>query len=126
MQRPGAVRWYRAFAASLVLTCVASWVVGALLVRHAPDLAADDPATSVAEIELYGYLLIAFGVAFVVPYTVAMLVPRRRWGWYVAIVTIAIGMTSCLWAVPAIFLLLAWLKPDVKAYFGFPPPPPAV
>jgi hypothetical protein len=58
------------------------------------------------------------GAALAVVFAVALFLPRRRWNWIVGIVIIALGMTSCCFAPFLIPLIVYWVKPETKAYFG--------
>jgi hypothetical protein len=44
--------------------------------------------------------------------------PRRPWAWIFGLVLICIGLTSLCCLPVAIPLLLSWLKPETKSYFG--------
>ena len=64
-----------------------------------------------------GGIYIAMGVLFAIPFLIAFFIPRKPWAWTYHIVMICIGMTGCT-IVASIPLLIFWLKPDVKGYFG--------
>ncbi|HEY7863795.1 MAG TPA: hypothetical protein VIE39_09045 [Thermoanaerobaculia bacterium] len=60
------------------------------------------------------YFCVLLGLAFlVVPF-----LPRRRWGWGYGLGAIVLGMSSLLLAPFAIPMLLHWIRPATRQYFG--------
>lgn len=55
--------------------------------------------------------------ALAVLYAASAFVPRKPWGWSVALVAIAFGVPSVT-IVVALPLLVGWMKPTTKAAFG--------
>jgi hypothetical protein len=49
---------------------------------------------------------------------VALLLPPRPWTWIYHLVIICFGMTSACCIPMCVPLVIFWLKPDTKAYFG--------
>jgi hypothetical protein len=43
---------------------------------------------------------------------------RKKWVWILHLVLIALGFTSCACWPFCIPLIFAWLKPEVKAWYG--------
>jgi hypothetical protein len=98
----------------LLYAAVAVFGVVAILFR---DRIAD--RESPAEFWLvYGIVFIALGVFFAAVYGAAFLLPRRPWAWIYHIVMIGIGLTSGCTMPAAIPLLIQWIKPETRAYFG--------
>jgi hypothetical protein len=73
---------------------------------------------SAEETMVMGIIYAIVGVVFFVVFLVATLLPVKPYNWVVGIVMIAIGMTSCcLW--PAVIpLLIYWIKPETRSFFG--------
>lgn len=70
-----------------------------------------------------GVIGAVMGLVVSVAYSIGVFLPRRPWGWVYGIVLIAFGMVlfgmMSLCCMPlTIPLLIFWLKPEVKAYFG--------
>jgi hypothetical protein len=89
-----------------------------------------DKDMSEAEAKIMGAVMIVFGVALAAPFAAAPFLPRQSWAWVFGLVLICIGLTSACCLPVCIPLLLQWLKPEMKAYYGrevkptVPPPPP--
>lgn len=106
--------WYRVYLAAMVFLYSATIIFGIYLL-------VGKPATSqyeASEMFIMGALYTAIGVIFFVVFAAALFLPRKPWNWIVGIVMMAIGMTSCCFVPFLIPLLIYWLKPETKAYFG--------
>ncbi len=65
-----------------------------------------------------GVVTLVLGLVFIVPYGLGPFVKGKPWGWVYGIVLIALGMTSCcLWPI-TIPLIIQWVKPEMKRFFG--------
>jgi hypothetical protein len=71
-----------------------------------------------AEVVIGGGVYAVFGGVFFLIFAVALFLPRKPWTWIYHIVLICIGMTSCCLLPFSIPLLINWLKPETKAFFG--------
>jgi Na+/pantothenate symporter len=65
-----------------------------------------------------GIFYAVLGVIFFIIFAVALVLPRKPYNWIVGIVMMALGMTSCCFLPFLIPLLIYWIKPETKAYFG--------
>jgi len=65
-----------------------------------------------------GLFFVILGVVFFAPYILAPFFPKKPWAWIYGIVMICIGMTSACTLPASIALLIFWLKPETKQYFG--------
>ena len=72
----------------------------------------------VTDQRIMGVVYAVLGLAFLVVYGVGLFLPRRPWAWIYGIVLIGIGMTSCCTLPATIPLIIAWLKPEMKARFN--------
>lgn len=70
------------------------------------------------EVEIQGISMLIVGVPLALLFVVAALVPKRPWGWVYGLVMICIGLTSCCTWPLTIPLLIKWIKPEMKRYFG--------
>ena len=111
---PGAVLWFRAYCALMALIYLATMGISAIFFVFDPE----DLEMSRFEATMMGALLGGLGFVFFVMYLVPYVLPRRPWVWVYDIVLIAIGLTSCLTLPLALPLLIFWLKPEPKAWFG--------
>ena len=63
------------------------------------------------------------GLLFFVPYLLAIFLPRKPFFWVLGIILIALnfiplGFSSCILLPSAVILMVFWLRPETKAYFG--------
>ena len=101
--------------ATLYLGCV---VAGALLILFRRQIADWPPKDEPGAILVYGLVFLVLGVVLLAVFAVGFVLPRKPWAWVAHLVLIAIGLTSCCTMPAAIPLLVAWLKPDLRAWFG--------
>ena len=64
-----------------------------------------------------GSICLAMGLSFAAAGLPPLISGPRPWSWVYSLVLICIGLTSCTLVV-CIPLLIFWLKPEVKAYYG--------
>lgn len=88
-----------------------------------------DPEMSEAEQRIMGVVFLIMGLVFAAPYGAAPFLPRKSWVWVFGLVLICLGLSSLCCLPVCIPLLISWLKPEVKAFYGrglspLPPPPP--
>lgn len=114
---PPVWKWYVAycvFMAVLYLLCI---VLGVIFLTAAPT-EFDRPPTSPEEARLVGVVFIVVGLVLAVPFASGPFLPRKPWAWTFGLVLICIGLTSACCLPAAIPLLIFWLKPETKTYFG--------
>lgn len=58
------------------------------------------------------------GTALFIPFAMAPFLPPKPWVWIYGIVLIAVGMTSVCTLPASIALLIFWIKPETKKFFG--------
>ena len=54
-----------------------------------------------------------------VVFAVAPFLPRRKWVWIYDLVVICLGMTSCCTLPVCIALLIFWIRPETRQFFGW-------
>ncbi len=106
--------WYRVYCAVLVAIYVFAMGLGVLLIYYQPEAGTSSPGESV----IAGFVYLIFGAVFGIIFAVAIFLPRKPYNWVVGIVMIAIGMTSCCFIPATIPLLIFWIKPETRAFFG--------
>jgi hypothetical protein len=97
--------------ALLYLLCA---VGGAALLLMDPGTLGMEPM----EAKIQGVAFLVVGALLILPFAAGPLLPRRPWAWIYGLVLICIGLTSCCCLPASIPLLLAWLKPETKAFYG--------
>jgi nitrate/nitrite transporter NarK len=114
---PGVIIWYRVYLVLINLLFLFVAGLGAAVTFGWIPVTADD--LDGMPPELMGGIYLVLGVAMMIPFVVALFLPRKPWVWVYHMVMICIGMTGCT-IVASVPLLIFWLKPDVKGYFGKP------
>jgi hypothetical protein len=114
--RPPIVTWqhrYCGFMSAVYVFCIA---MGAFMLAFRNEGA--DERHSAAELAVTGAILIAVGVTFSIAYGLAPFMRPAPWLWVYDLVLIGLGLTSVCCLPICIPLLIVWIKPDTKAYFG--------
>jgi hypothetical protein len=114
MQQPAAVLWFKVFAVAMAVLYLLCIGVGFVIVFFGASWLEMERA----EAMIMGPVFIVLCVPFLILYAVALFLPRKPWVWIYDLVLIAGGFTSCCTLPFCVALLIFWLKPDVKAYFG--------
>lgn len=112
--RPAVVRWFYVYC---VVLCVLYLVVAACCL---PFFLIEPAELDMGKTEavLMGVMMLVMGLFFFVLFLMPFFLPRRPWVWVFDLVLICIGMTSACFLLASIPLLLFWLKPETKAWFG--------
>ena len=101
-----AVWWFKVYTGVLCFCYLAVAGFGIFLIF-------DDPAE-----RSVGLVLLLFGIAFFGGCLVPLILKPRPWLWTYDLVIICLGMTSACFLPASIPLLIAWMKPETKSYFG--------
>lgn len=112
-RRPKVVFWFRAYCFLVAIAnLVVIWYLLALLTGGGSRPRwSTDTAFWVISLGLLAIL--------VVPFLVGIFVPRSRWAWSFSLVLIGYGFLVCPpLLVVVIPLVIFWLKPGTKHYFG--------
>jgi hypothetical protein len=112
--QPTVVIWFKVYAGFLCLVYAALVVAGVALLFV--DL--DVPAEEQAGLRVATILIFSMCVPLAVIFFVPLVVPPRPWVWTYSLILICLGMTSVCFLPFVIPLLIYWIKPDVKAYYG--------
>ena len=121
---PSVYKWFVAYCIFMALLYLVAAVMGMVFLVVEPD-----PEMSAAEATIMGSLFLILGVVFFAAYAVAPFLPRKSWVWVYGLVLIAIGLTSLCCLPACIPMLIFWVKPEMKHFYGrdstpIPPPPP--
>jgi len=113
---PASITWFRAYAGFmaflyLVVTCL--WVLSMFGVICLIDAAGQPKLTSAFDLIVLGAMLAAFLLCLT-----AVFLPARPWVWTYDLVVICFGMTHMCCLPACIPLLIYWIKPEIRAYFG--------
>ena len=122
---PSVYNWFVVYCIFMALLYLALAAMGVVFLVAEPD-----PEMSDVEAKIMGSVFIVLGLVFFVPYAIAPLLPRQSWVWVFGLVLICIGLTSACCLPACLPLLIFWLKPEMKHFYGRdlnplrPPPPP--
>ena len=70
------------------------------------------------EDKFLGGIFLVLGIPLTMLFAGAFILPQQPWAWIYGIVLICIGFTSLCTLPFCIALLIYWLKPEAKHYFG--------
>lgn len=121
---PSVYKWYVVYCVFMALMYGALAVMGFVFLFVAPD-----PEMNAEEQRVMGVVFLLMGLVFALPYAVAPFLPRASWVWVFGLVLICIGLSSACCLPACVPLLIFWLKPEMKEFYGrglnpLPPPPP--
>lgn len=114
LTRPTVVRWFYVYCGVLcvVYLAVAACCLPFFLIEPA------ELDMGKTEAVLMGAMMLVLGLVFFVLFLMPFFLPQRPWVWVFDLVLICIGMTSACFLLACVPLLLFWLKPETKAWFG--------
>ena len=119
--RPAVVVWFRVYAAVMTLIYLATTIGSFWLASWMADAPDGLRGSEADERAGMGMMLLVVSLACLVAFGVGLFMPARPWAWVYGIVLICIGLTSCLTMPATIPLIIFWIKPETKAYFGRDP-----
>ena len=99
------VGWFKVYAAVLCLCYVGTGALGFVLLGDAEE-------------RVVGIVLITMSIPLLAACALPLILSPRPWLWTYDLVLICLGMTSACFLPACIPLLIAWMKPDLKRYFG--------
>lgn len=112
-EKPAVIIWYKVYMGLMALFSLTPLAAGIFLFVG-PVTTADMDGMAP---EILGIVYIVIGVVFMIPIFAAFFLPRKPWVWVYHLVMICLGLPSCM-VVFCVPLLIFWLKPEVKTYFG--------
>jgi len=114
LTRPTVVRWFYVYCGVLcvVYLAVAACCLPFFLIEPA------ELDMGKTEAVFMGVMMLVMGLVFFVLFLMPFFLPQRPWVWVFDLVLICIGMTSACFLLACVPLLLFWLKPETKAWFG--------
>lgn len=123
---PSAYTWFVVYCVLMALLYLAAAGIGIVFMFAEPD-----QDMSAEEAKVMGVVFLIVGLVFFVPFALGPFLPHKSWAWVFGLVLICLGLTSTCCLPVSIPLLIFWLKPEMKAFYGRgnvnplgPPPPP--
>ncbi|MDB5345921.1 MAG: hypothetical protein JWP89_4298 [Schlesneria sp.] len=111
---PAVVFWFRVYAAFLSLLYFLMMVVGVVFLVIDPATLETDKTEAI----VIGVMLIAIGGFFFCLVAASFFFPPRPWAWIYDLILIGVGMTSACTLPACVALIIFWMKPATKRYFG--------
>ncbi len=112
--KPPVMTWFVAYCVFMTLLYLFCFVVGIVFVATEPtgrDMSAD-------EARVMGMVFIGMGLVLAVPFAIGPFLPRKPGAWVFGLVLICLGLTSVCCLPVTVPLLIHWIKPETKSYFG--------
>lgn len=106
--------WYRVYAGLMAAMYLAVMVAGVALTVLMPDIEGEPFP------KFMGLIYAGIGAPLGIAYLAAFFIPRAPWAWIYHLVLICIGLSSICCMVASVPLLIFWLKPEAKQFFGRP------
>ena len=117
--RPSVVFWYRVYCGFMAALYALVMVGGVAFLLLSPEIAGSEKDELPQAVLLaYGAFLVVLGLFLTAAFAAPFFLAPRSWVWVYGIVLIAIGLTSCCLWPATIPMLVYWLKPEARAYFG--------
>lgn len=113
---PPVVLWARVYAGVLALVYVLVALVGVFVLVMGVSIGPGSKDALPAAV--MGGIYIVLGVAFAIPTTWGVFAGRKKYAWYLHMVLICLGFSSCACLPFCIPLVIYWLKPETKAWYG--------
>jgi len=105
--KPRVVIWFKVYSAILCLIYFFTFILSPFFL-----LSNDE------ELIIYGLVFLILSIPLFLICILPIFLPKRPWVWIYSLVIIGFGMTGCCF--PAcIPLLIFWIKPEVKKYYGY-------
>ena len=114
---PAVLTWFKVYAVGMTLLYMLVIVAGVLIYVMADEFTGE-PEMGPEEARIQGVVMIVVGVPLAALFAAGAVLPRRPWVWIYDIVLIAIGLTSCCLWPATIPLLIFWIKPEARGWFG--------
>lgn len=112
---PPVVLWYKIYVGLCALMYVGVFAFG-VFITVMPDFA--DTGEDAAVLMVQGVMMIVLGIGLTALYVAPFFVKPSKNAWILGIACIGLTLTSCCFLPFGIPLLIYWLKPETKAYYG--------
>ena len=113
--KPAVWTWYVVYCIAMALLYLGVTVLGVFLLILPEDAV---KIQDMETVKIQAIACIIVGIPLFFLYLIAPFLPKKPWAWIYGIVMIAFSLTSCCCMVAGIPLLIYWIKPDVKRFFG--------
>ena len=112
--KPKVLPWFKTYCAVLTAMYVVLLPVGFMYLLVDPE----SLQMQATEAKIMGTIFIAMSAPLAIATALPFFVKPVPWLWVYDLVIICLGMTSCCFMPACIPLLIFWIKPETKQYFG--------
>lgn len=116
VERPAVVAWQHRYCAFMCCAYVLTVAMGVFMIAFRREGA--DGRNSAEDLLVMGVLLVGMGLVLAVAYGIAPFLEPAPWLWVYHLVLIAFTLTSPCCLPTGVPLLIFWIKPETKAWFG--------
>ena len=119
--KPTVLKYYTAYCVMMGLMYLGVFALGFCLLVIDPRAFGINDEQALRELgalKIQGVMMTGLGAILSIPYLAAPFLPKKPWVWIYGIVLIGIGMSSCCLLPLAIPLLIYWIKPETKYWYG--------
>ena len=113
-ERPAVVVWLKVYCGILAFVYLLCALMSLLFFFADPVELEMAPA----EAQIIGAVFLILGIVLFVVFLIPIILEPRPWLWIYDLVAICLGLTSVCCFPFSVALLIFWLKPEVKRYFG--------
>jgi hypothetical protein len=115
--RPPVCQWFAGYCVLMAFACLSFLALG-IFMWLIPE---SRNAAETVRLRIDGTGHIISAPLLIAIFLAAPFLPPRPWAWVCQLVLIAVGMSVCCCLPLTTPLLIYWIKPDTRAYFGMPP-----
>jgi cell division protein FtsW (lipid II flippase) len=111
--------WFRVYVGLMALLYLGLAAMGLFVIAFGSTIAeaSRNPSDAFA-MPILGAVYAVLGFVFLGVFAYGLMMPRKPWAWIYGLVLICFGMTSLCCMPASIPLLIFWIKPEMKAFFG--------
>lgn len=117
-ERPPVVVWYRVYCGLMAGLYLLVLAAGIFLATVGPEVMPDVSSEDAMAMEISGWVYLVLGAVFFVPFAMGLFLGNAPWCWIYGIVLICLSFTSVCCLPAGIPLLIFWIKPETKAWYG--------
>jgi len=114
---PPVWKWFRVYCFAMSFLYFLCFCLGASMLLFRSEFAGEMKEDAMVVV-ISGVVYAAMGLLLLMFFGAAPFMPRRKWVWIYDLVLICLGMTSICCMPACIPLLIFWLRPDTKVFFG--------
>lgn len=112
-ERPPVIKWFRWYCAVLAVVYLGLAAFSLVIIVIGPT-----EEMSRGEALVIGGVLLIMGLVLMGAAILPLVVRPQPWLWTYDLVIICLGMTSACFLPACIPLLIYWIRPETKSYFG--------